>query len=142
MRTFILVALFGITTSGCVPLQDDEGLNPDEVASVEAAVVAGCTITPSAPVSGTCRINNVDVSGIIGKATVSCTTTQSSITVTATLQKISGSTVLQIWNHNNTCSNVKTCFSTACTSFASGSYNTFGNSAHTGISGASGTSNF
>jgi hypothetical protein len=142
MRTFILVALLGITTWGCVPLQDDEGLSPNEVSSVEEAVVAGCSIAASAPVQGTCNINGVNVNGIIGKATVTCTTTQSSVTVTATLQKISGSTVLQRWNHDNTCSNVKTCFSTACTSFASGSYNTFGNSSHTGISGASGTSNF
>jgi hypothetical protein len=142
MRAFILIALFGITVSGCVQPQEDEELSPDELSSVEEAVVAGCSITASKPVQGTCNINGVNVNGIIGKATVSCTTTQSSITVTATLQKISGSTVLQRWNHGFTCSNVKTCFSFACTSFASGSYNTFGSSAHTGISGASPTATF
>ena len=149
MRTFILVALFGITISGCVPLQEDEEQNPDELASTEEALVAGCTITASAPVSGTCRINGVDVSGIIGKATVNCTTAQTSITVTTTLQKISVSPKL-IWNNPFTCTsantvghvNPKTCFSTACTAFASGSYNTFGNSSQTGISGASATSTF
>jgi hypothetical protein len=144
MRAFILIALFGITVSGCVQLQEDEELSPDELSSVEEAVVAGCSITASKPVQGTCNVNGVNVNGIIGKATVSCTTTQSRITVTATLQKISadGQSVLDRWNHDTSCGNVKTCFSFACTSFASGSYNTFGSSAHTGISGASPTATF
>ena len=140
MRAFILIALFGITVSGCVPLQDDEELSPDELSSVEEAVVAGCSITASKPVQGTCILDNcVSVSGILGKATVTCTTAQTSITVTATLQKISVSPK-QIWNKDFTCTsantfdhlNPKTCFATACTAFASGSYNTFGSSAHTG----------
>jgi hypothetical protein len=148
MRTFILVALFGITTSGCVPLQEDEELSPDEVASVEEAVVAGCSITASAPVLAKCNPNDTSNS-IIGRSTVTCTTAQSSIKVTTTLQKISVSPFI-LWNKDFTCTSSntidrlppKTCSSFVCAPVTSGSYNTFGNSSQTGISAASGTRTF
>lgn len=135
MRAFTWLALFGIAISGCGQLNDDEELNPSDLASVEEASVAGCSITASTPFIGKCNPGDT-FNSIVGKATVNCTTAQSSIKVTATLQKVSNNTVLKIWNNDFTCTSANTidhlpprwCFSNACTSVVSGSYNTFGSS--------------
>jgi hypothetical protein len=135
MRSFITVAVLGILILGCGQLTDDEELNSDDLSSIEEAVVAGCSIVASTPYLAKCNSGDT-VNSIIGKATVTCTTAQSSIYVATTLQKFSGNTVLGTWNRDFTCNkwntsdglNPKTCFVYACAPYSSGNYKTFGSS--------------
>lgn len=125
--------IFALTLSGCasgeVMEQDDEDQEED-VTSAAAPAVAGCSTTVGDPYTGYRKVNGVNKLVAIAKATVTCSSAQSSLSVTATIQKSGGQ---PSWSASNTCTiqqypGLTSCWVEAWYSYSSGTWTAFGSS--------------
>lgn len=108
-----------------------------------AFAVPGCSIAVNKPYVGTRKINNQPSNAVIGYVKVTCTNTQSQITINRTIQKSQGNQVLISYTElpAKTCTQVKWCEAEVWYSYSSGTWQTFGSSSHTDYVIASGTIN-